>query len=331
MQAVLLAQKAAQPANQQPSGPSVGSASRANQVPSVNGATQHLASIPQNINASSRAIGTSQPAVSGTVPNTSQPQSGHLGVRASGAVPQAQMQSYLPQQQRLSSQGGNDNARVILEASRLSEEQRLMQQRRQYQAQTGGLNGVTAPHQTTGMSVPVAVNAAYIANLQAGNGKLNGAVNGTPGQQRSSPGNANVPQGQQLSSGMIPVLSQLTSHFKQMHPGASPEQIKQMATASLNQHLRARNQQAGNNAAVNGNMQLSPQSALAFNASLFNNQLYAQQMRSQPASQQSRTTGGDVQSNRPESRGDTPQAKASNPPGSSQSPHMPQAQTAGSS
>ena len=305
----------------------------------MNGVAARLASLPQSTQASvSRAIQQAVPIMNGIVSNGSPAASNtSLANRIAGvaAVPQAQMQSYMQGQQRLS-QNGQDHARVISEASRLSEQQRFMQQR-QYQSQIGGPNGTSPSALASNMSIPVQPNAAILAGLQSGvSGKISPAATNGTGQasSSSSPSLANAVQAQQLSSGMVPLLNQITSQLKAMHPQASNEQIKAMATANLHQHLhlRSQNQQASNNIAMNGNVQLSPQqqTALAYSANALNPQLYSQFLRSQQFSQ-SRNSGnvGDTGGPRPDSRGASSQNKNDSlPSASSQSPRPPQAQMA---
>ena len=273
--------------------------------------------------------------INGIVSNGSPASNSPLGVRGTGpvAVPQAQMQSYIQGQQRLVSQNGQDHARVIAEASKLSEQQRFMQQR-QYQSQANGLNGTASSTLASNINIPVQSNAAVLANLQPGNnGKLSPAATNGSSQARSSlsPRPANAVHAQQLSGGMVPLLNQFTSQLKAMHPGASNEQIRALATANLSQHLRSQNQQVNNTMVMNGNIQLSPQhqNALAYASNALNPQLYSQFMRSQQASQ-SRNGGSGVETGgggRPESRGGNQQTKSGSlPNGSSQSPRPPQAQ-----
>lgn len=309
-----------------------------NGLPSnANATNSHLASaLPNNaMQPGSRPPQPGQATMGGLLPNGVQAPNGQLNLRGAGAIPSAQMQAYLQGHQRLPSQAGQDNARIIMEASRLSEQQRLMQQR-QYQTLPNGANGLNPGHHSGSMNMQHQPNAAMLANLAASSGKLSPSANGNPGLPRASnsPATGNAAQAQQLSGGMVPVLNQITSQLKTMHPGATNEQIKQMATANLNQHLRSQNQQVGSSMAVNGNLPLSlqQQQALAYNAQMMNPQLYAQFMRSQQASQQSRNINGDSSGSRPDSRGTQSQQKGGpTTNGSSQSPRPPQAQMAGSS
>ena len=148
---------------------------------------------------------------------------------------------------------------------------------------------------------------------------------------------ASATQAHQLSNGMVPLLNQITNHLKATNPNASHEQIKQMATMQLNNHLRNQNSQAAANLGVNGGMAMLPgQHALGFSSGQINPQVYAQMMRNQQASQQSRNTNGDVNGARPSSQGSVQAKRNSNgssvgAPNASQSPRPPQAQLAGQS
>ena len=254
-----------------------------------------------------------------------------MGVRGQPAISQAQMQAYLQAQQaHLPSQGGQDNARVIMEASRLSEQQRMMAQQRQYQT----VNGMVMPMANVG--IPVQPTAAMMANGQPANGKLSPAAAPATSLPRpsSSPRASNSTHSGQLSNGATPLLNQIRNHLRALHPQANAAEIQQMATTTLAQSLSARTA-AANGMSMNTNVQLSPQqhqATLAYSANVINQQMYAHYVRSQQASQQGRLGEGDRSSARPESRGATPQTKSGSVlSGSSQSPRMPQAQISGSS
>ena len=275
---------------------------------------------------------------------------GYVGARGPTGAQQAQLQAFMQSQARLPPQGGQENARVIMEASRLSEQQRKMAER-QYAA-AGGLNPPSSQNMAN-IGLPMQPSAAMMASAQAAaSGKLSPA-NGVGAPQprpSSSPRSSNGTHAGSLSSGTVPVLNQIANTLRSMHPHASPDQIKQMATSHLSQSLRSSNSTSsmvgGNNSANgmgasvgSGMQQLSPQpqpaalaaaaaAAAAYGGGIMNPQLYAQYMRSQQASQQNRMGDGtsDRGSLRPESRGATP-AHGSR---TSQSPHIPQAQITGS-
>lgn len=308
-----------------------------------------LASLPPNVMPPGSRSMPHPAATASSAPNGAQGTSNQLGSRGAGNVPQASMQSFLQGQQQLPQ---NMQDRIIAEANRLSEQQRMMQQRQQ-QGRSSTLVGMTTTPFNGNMNVSLQPNTALLANLQAANGKLSPAASGNPGQSRSSasPGIAGNMQPQQASSGVNPVLNQISTLLKATHPTASPEQIKQMATAHLSQQLRNYQQASSNNSlALNNNMQLSPQQQMAFtaNANMMNQQPHAQYMRSQQASQQgirngiATAGGGSGSSPNSEANGMRPGSQGSMGTtihgrsgsmanGASQSPHPPQAQIAGSS
>ena len=285
--------------------------------------------------------------MTGAVSSGAQAPGGQIGVRGGGNVPQASMQSYLQGQQRLSAQSSQD--RVVIEAARVQEQQRVQQ--RQQQTQNIPLSTLTSAAFNNNINLPLQHNAAMMASLQTTNSKLSPAANGNQTQPRSSssPGAGSNIQLQQTPSSINPVLNQISNHYKTIHPTASPEQIKQMATNHLSQQLRnMQQQQQANNSSVamNNNIQLSPQQQMAFNAgpNIMNPQIYAQYLRSQQASQQATRNGstgggssspnGEVNGMRPSSQGSVgamQNRSGSMTNGASQSPRPPQAQMTGPS
>ncbi|MGI4815486.1 MAG: hypothetical protein ACRYGG_19410 [Janthinobacterium lividum] len=252
MPQALQAQKAAQQAGQQQGGLGVPQPGRMAMPPSMNGSSPRLASsLPHNSTTQpgGRPLPPSQAMLNGMMP-TGPNQNNQMGARPGMGVPQGQIQSYVQgQQQRLPPQNGPD--RVIMEASRVQEQQRLMQQR-QYQTQANGVNGVNGPSPSPHNNLNVQQspqqlqpNMPMLGNMQM-NGKPNPAI-GVNGQQRSSGSPMPNPvQNQQLSSGMTPLLNQISSSLRAAHPNLPQEQIQKMATTHLNQHLRNQNSQAGN-------------------------------------------------------------------------------------
>ena len=278
--------------------------------------------------------------------NTVQTQNAQVGARV--VVPQAQMQSNLPGQQRMPPQITSD-MRIYMEATRQQEQQRYLQQqqqRQQHQSQTNGHNGVSSSPNNTNLNGTSQINnAAVLANLQATNGvpspALNGASGALPGSS-VSPRLTNSMQAQGLSSGMVPAVNTISREIKLRHPQASPEQVKQMTTDSLNQYRMNHSQAAmaaavGNSASNNiaSNLQVPLQQQAMLNgvngSPMMNPAMYAQMMRSQQSTQQSRNGGSGVNGGRPPSRGATPQVhrNSNSSVGPSQSPRPPQAQMAG--
>ena len=347
---VAMAQKAVQQATHQQAAAAGVTVPRNGRPPSMGGGPPpHLSSLPPNaLPPGQRPLSSSQPMMNGMLSSTGQMPNGYMGGRGPSSVQQAQMQALMQGQARVPSQGGQDTARMIMEASRLNEQQRLQAQRQL--AAASGFNPPSSQNMAN-IGLPMQPSAAMMASAQAASGKLSPANGvGTP-QPRpsSSPRSNNGAHAGSLSSGTVPVLNQIANQLRSMHPHASPDQIKQMATSHLSQSLRSSNpppsMMGGGGgtangmgaAGTNGMPQLSPQAqpaalaaaaAAAYGSPGMNSQLYAQYMRSQQASQQSRLgDGSDRGSLRPESRGATP-AHGSR---TSQSPHIPHAQMTGSS
>ena len=285
-----------------------------------------------------RPLPVSQGAMNGAPPNAGQIHVPQMAGRG-GGVPQAQMQSYVQGQQMVPPQHTPDNMRVIMEAQRLQDQQRVIAQQRQHYPQPNGQDTLQSTPSMGNLNMAPQPSAAMIANYQAANGKMSPAGNGPSGIPRSSasPHMAHAVQAQQLSSGMVPVVSQISSQLKSRHPQATADELRAMTADSLNHQLRAQNAQAATQAAAgmatNSGVNLAPptqQPGLGYNAPMMNPQMYAQFMRNQQEMQSHRNGGSEMNGGRPPSRGGTPQMRNGNPPGgANQSPRPPQAQIAG--
>lgn len=250
-------------------------------------------------------------------------------------MPQAPMQSHAQGQQRMP-----NDMRVMMEASRLQAEpqQYLAAQRQQRYPSSNGPNGHSSPPQAATMNNTAQSSAAMLANLQAANGNLSPTANGVSGPPRlsSSPQLANAVQARQLSNGVVPLVSQIASHLKAVHPNFSDDQLRQMATDRLNQQLRSQNSQAamhaaaGNSLSTNGMGAQLPQQGIGFGNTMLNPQMYAHRMHTQQSLQQNRGGVNGINGVRPSSRGNTPQMRnGGSQAGTNQSPRPPQAQLAG--
>ncbi|MCJ1401694.1 chromatin modification- protein VID21 [Xylographa trunciseda] len=267
---------------------------------------------------------------SGLLPNGVHSSNGQTNMRG-GGIPQAPMQSQLHGQQRIP-----HDMRVILEATRVQQEQQyLAAQRQQRYPGSNNVNGTSSSPQPTSMSTPQ-TNAAMLANLQATNGKISPALNSISAHPRTSasPRLANAVQAQQLSSGVTPMVNQIANQMKARHPNASPEQIRQLATDHLNQQLRSQNSQAAMQAAAGSGLGLNGsgvQQGMNFGNTMLNPQIYAQSMHFQPQTQQNHHRAGSMNGIRPPSRDNTSQMRnGGTQGGASHSPRPPQAQMAGS-
>ncbi|EPS28733.1 hypothetical protein PDE_03679 [Penicillium oxalicum 114-2] len=160
-----------------------------------------------------------------------------------------------------------DNARVIREANRLQEQQRLLQSRQQQVSQGQG-QGQQAPQQfhaqqfapqgghSPNMNMSgvngTSSNPAIIAALQAQAGLQSPSLHsGTPpGVSSSSP---RLAQPNPLSGGVVPTISTFQSQIQRANPNLPADQVNKLATERLNQYQQQRlSQQAAMNAAGGG-------------------------------------------------------------------------------
>ena len=219
------------------------------------------------------------------------------------SVPHAPMQPQMPIPigQRVPPQMASD-MRLIQEAQRVQAEQQAYLQQRQQQRhpQQSGQGG--SPNMQHLNPLPQN-NAAMLASMQ---GRSSPSVNGAqPSTGSSTSPRINHSQPQSLSSGMTPAVNQIQNQIKIRHPGASPGEISRLTTEQLYRMSQQQSiQQTAMAAAVGnsgGNMgslqapspmmqqqQQQQQQAMLSNSSagMFNQQQYAQYMRSQQASQQ---------------------------------------------
>ena len=350
------AQKVNQQNNQTQAAISVPQNGRNSTSGAINGTSPHLTSsmpngqIPISHPSQSRSLAPPQVIPNGIPPlSSSQSQNGQPGARG-GQIPPAPMQPHMQGPQRVPSQMSPENMRVFLEANRLQQEQQRylqqQQQQRQTQSQPNGQVGTLSSPPVPGNLGGTAQinNAAFTANLQASNGMPSPAISGGAGPPRSSasPRMTNSMQAQPLSSGMIPAVNQISNEIKARHPQASPEQVNKMTTDSLNHYRMVQSQAAvqaaaGNTAltrSTNG-LQAPPQPPAMGGSngpSMLDPRVYAQMMRSQQSSQQTRNGVNGIHGVRPPSRGAATPQISRNTNGQvrpSQSPRPPQEQIAG--
>ncbi|MCJ1431722.1 chromatin modification- protein VID21 [Xylographa pallens] len=323
-------QKASQQSGQSQVNPNIPSQAR-NGISTSMSTSPHLAtSLPHSVMPPGAGQHRPIPLTNGMLPNGVQPSSGQTNMRG-GGIPQAPMQSHMLGQQRIP-----HDMRVILEATRVQQEQQyLAAQRQQRYPGPNGVNGTSSSPQPTSINTPQA-NAAMLANLQSTNGKISPAPNGISVHPRTSasPRLANAVQAQQLSNGVTPMVNQIANQMKARHPNASPEQIRQLATDHLNQQLRSQNSQAAMQAAAGSGLGLNgsgTQQGLNFGNTMLNPQMYAQSMHFQQQTQQNHNRVGSMNGVRPPSRDNASQMRNGGTQGApSHSPRPPQAQMAGS-
>ena len=148
--------------------------------------------------------------------------------------------------------------RMLQEASKVHQEQ-LMRQAQQ-QAQQGGPHSSPNAPNASMVNGQGMTNAAYMAAMAGANGAPSpGGMNGnssSPRAQGSSTG--------QLSSGHIPVLTQLKTRFREQFPQATDEEIQRLAT----QQLTNWQQQATAAAAGQAAKRPQPHNQAALNAAM---------------------------------------------------------------
>ncbi|KAJ5105487.1 hypothetical protein NUU61_002834 [Penicillium alfredii] len=184
-------------------------------------------------------------------------------------MPQAQTQQPAGARPGMPMQTSPDNARVIREANRLQEQQRILQSRQQQQqhphqqgqpqqAQQQFHNQQQFGQGTSSPSLNMPNvnggpnNPAMMAAMQAqGNMQSPSFHSGTP-QGVSTP-SPRMGQPNPLSSGVVPTISNIQSQIQRSNPNLPPEQVNKLATERLNQYQQQRmSQQAAMNAAAGG-------------------------------------------------------------------------------
>ena len=251
------------------------------------GAAVQSSQLPSGSQGQVPPIQVSQPLANG-VANPSQMPNGQTALRG-GQAPQAQM-SYMP----------GPAQRVYAEAGRVQQEQQRYLEQREQQRR---LQNHALPNGQTGGHSPVASintlahqsNAAMMASMQPTNGVPSpSSTAAQPAARLVSPRpSASVPV-QPLSSGMMPVVSNILNHLKSTRPDLSPEQQKLLA----NRHLDSYRQQQNAMQAAAGHGSATPtpnyqypngqRSSVNGGNPMLNHQMYTQMLRSQQSSQQYR-------------------------------------------
>ncbi|KAJ5143652.1 uncharacterized protein N7515_002439 [Penicillium bovifimosum] len=297
------------------------------------------------------------------MPNGAQPNGQMPNGMTMKIMPQAQLQQTPGTRPGLAMQASPDNARVIREANRLQEQQRVLQSRQQHpqQGQQGqqfhnqpfGSQGSPNLNMSNANGTPN--NPALMAALQNGGMQSPSFHAGTP-QGVSTP-SPRMGQPNPLSSGVVPQISTIQSQIQRTNPNMPPEQVTKLATDRLNlyqqQQQQRLSQQAAMNAAagsinanaVQANYQVPHEASFqtpngGSSMQVPQNQGFSPMMRVPQAGQHNRVgptsspalNGAVVQP----SRSATPQTQRSGSSqagaaqGSSKSPHAPAAQTASS-
>ena len=191
-------------------------------------------------------------------------------------MPQAQMQANMSGPQQRFPQ---NDARMILEVSRVQreqEQQRFLQQQQRQQSQQPRPQsqhfpgqqpqGQPGPHSSpnmNGMNTPQG-NAIQIA-MQAASGMGSPSIhNNNPNIPNPSSASPRMGQPQQLSNGTVPAIHQITSHLRQRNPQASDDDIRKMSVEYLGRYSQDMTQRAISAAA--GGLASSPQAAYSMMA-----------------------------------------------------------------
>lgn len=204
------------------------------------------------------------------IPNGATPVNGQLPANAMAMkmIPQNQMQQPVGARPGIPMQASPDNARVIREANRLQEQQRLLQSRQQQpvphqpgqpqQAQQQFHNQQFAPQgsHSPNLNMPnvngTPNNPAMMAAMQAQGGMQSPSFHGGTPQGVSTP-SPRMGQPNGLSSGVVPTISTFQSQIQRANPNLPAEQVNKLATDRLNQYQQQRmSQQAAMNAAAGG-------------------------------------------------------------------------------
>lgn len=215
-----------------------------------------------------------------------------------GLTPQMQAQM----QAQLAARGvatSPQQIRMLQEASRVQQEQLMRQAQQAQQAQNGVHSSPNNPHAVLAAGKGMN-NAAYMSAMAGANGigspspRMNGAA--------ASPRPNMASSGQALSSGHIPVLTQIANKIREHHPNLSEEEVQSLASQQITSyqqqataaaagqtHKRPQTHQAALNAAMGAVNAGNHAAANQFgHAGMMTNeqvQQYNQRMRMQQAQQ----------------------------------------------
>ncbi|OGE53533.1 hypothetical protein PENARI_c007G01850 [Penicillium arizonense] len=205
------------------------------------------------------------------VPNGMQPSAGvnqgrplpmqnmPAGAQSNGQIPNGMAMKMMPNQMQgtgarpgMAMQTSPDNTRVIREANRLQEQQRLLQSRQQPQGQQQFHNQQFSSQGSPNLNMSNGTpnNPAMIAAMQAQGGMQSPSFHGGTPQGVSTP-SPRMGQPNPLSSGMVPQISTIQSQIQRSNPNMPPEQITKLATDRLNQYQQSQQQRLSQQAAIN--------------------------------------------------------------------------------
>ncbi|KAJ6179403.1 hypothetical protein N7519_009864 [Penicillium mononematosum] len=301
----------------------------------------------------SAGVNQARPIPMQNMPNGAQPNGQMPNGMAMKMMPQAQLQQTPGARPGLPMQASPDNTRVIREANRLQEQQRLLQSRQQQQHPQQGqqfhnpqFGSQGSPNMNMSNVNGTPNNPAMMAALQNQGGMQSPSFHGGTPQGVSTP-SPRMGQPNPLSSGVVPQISTLQSQIQRTNPNMPPEQVTKLATDRLNQYQQQQQQRLSQQAAMNAAAGSINANAVQANYQAPNggsgmqvpqNQGFSPMMRVPQPGQQNRvgpTSSPAMNGAAPlPSRSATPQnqrsgsAQAGAVQGSSKSPHAPAAQTA---
>ncbi|KAJ5614254.1 hypothetical protein N7528_007908 [Penicillium herquei] len=180
-------------------------------------------------------------------------------------MPQGQMQQPVGPRPGMPMQASPDNARVIREANRLQEQQRLLQSRQQGQTPVPQQQGQPQQAQQPFHNQQFTAQGSHSPNINMPN--VNGGPNNpamlaamqaqggiqSPSFQSQAVSTPSPRMGQPnpLSSGVVPTISTFQSQIQRANPNLPAEEVNKLATDRLNQYQQQRmSQQAAMNAAA---------------------------------------------------------------------------------
>lgn len=208
-------------------------------------------------------------------------------------MPQSGAQQNVGNRPNMPMQASPDNARVIREANRLQEQQRILQSRQQQapqhplqqqqppqpQNQQQQLSqqpqqpqqqfhnqpqfvpqGSNSPNLNMPSVNGTPNNQAMIAAIQASGGMQSPPFHNTTPQGVSTP-SPRMGQPNPLSSGVVPTISNIQSQIQRSNPNMPIEQVNKLATDRLHQYQQQRMSQVAMNAAA-GNLGVQPNYAV---------------------------------------------------------------------
>ncbi|EFR01681.1 MYB and HSA domain-containing protein [Nannizzia gypsea CBS 118893] len=182
-------------------------------------------------------------------------------------MPQQGLQQPISGRPGLPIQTSPDNSRIIREANRLQEQQRLLQSRQQQHQFHGGQQGFVpqqGPHSSPNMNATPATagnNPALMAAFQTatnGGSPSFAASSLAPGMMPAASPRMNHPSTPLNNAPALPNLNNIQASLQRLHPTMSQEQISKLATERLQQYQQQQQRlsQAALNAAA-GNLGVS--------------------------------------------------------------------------